>query len=85
MRSDFKRPGASAANAADRASSNHQMKSNTEEPSNDRPTLVNVGRRKLVSFARRLTGLRPYRTRNAGGSSAEETAAGQYHQFFLEM
>jgi hypothetical protein len=25
------------------------------EPSNNRPTLVNVGRRKLVSFARRLT------------------------------
>src|SRR5258708_1139298 len=31
MRSDFKRPGASAANAADCASSIHQMKSNTEE------------------------------------------------------
>jgi hypothetical protein len=31
------------------------MKSDTEEPSNNRPTLVNVARRKLVSFARRLT------------------------------
>jgi len=31
------------------------MKSDAEEPSNHRPTLVNVGRRKLVSFARRLT------------------------------
>ena len=51
----LKDPGASAANAADRASSIHQMKSDTEEPSNNRPTLVNVGRRKLVSFARRLT------------------------------
>jgi hypothetical protein len=31
------------------------MKSDTEEPSNNRPTLVKVGRRKLISFARRLT------------------------------
>jgi hypothetical protein len=31
------------------------MKSDTEERSNNRPTLVNVGRRKLVHFARRLT------------------------------
>jgi hypothetical protein len=51
----LKDPGASAANAADRASSINQMKSDTEEPSNNHPTLVNVGRRKLVSFARRLT------------------------------
>jgi hypothetical protein len=51
----LKDPGASAANAADRASSDHQMKSDTEEPPNNHPTLVNVGRRKLVSFARRLT------------------------------
>jgi hypothetical protein len=33
----------------------------------------------------RRDGLRPYRTANAGGSSAEETAAGQYHQFSFEM
>ena len=51
----LKDPGASAANAADRASPIHQMKSDTKEPSNNRPTLVNVGRRKLVRFARRLT------------------------------
>jgi transposase-like protein len=44
----LKDPGASAANVADRASSIHQMKSDTEEPSNNRPTLVNVGRRKVV-------------------------------------
>jgi hypothetical protein len=46
---------ASAANAADRAASIHQMKSDTEAPSNNPPTLVNVGRRKVVNFARRLT------------------------------
>ena len=50
-----KGPGASAANAADRAFSIHQMKSHTKEPSNNRPTLLNVGRRNVVSFARRLT------------------------------
>jgi hypothetical protein len=48
---------ASAANAADRAASIHQMKSDTEAPSNNPPTLVNVGRRKVVNFARRLTAL----------------------------
>jgi hypothetical protein len=53
----LKDPEASAANAADRTSSIHQMKSDTEELSNNRPTLINVGRRKLVSFARRLTDL----------------------------
>jgi hypothetical protein len=37
------------------------MKSNTAEPSNTRPTLVNVGRRKLVHFARRLTATVQYR------------------------
>src|ERR1700687_4170024 len=55
MRADFKRPGASAANAADRASSIHQMKSDAGEPSNNRPTLIKVGRRKVVHIARRLT------------------------------
>jgi hypothetical protein len=55
MRSDFKTPGASAANAADCASSIHQMKSNTEEPSNGCLTLVKVGRRTVVRIARRLT------------------------------
>jgi len=55
MRSDFKRPGASAANAADCASSIHQMKPNTEEPSNGCLTLVKVGRRTVVRIARRLT------------------------------
>jgi len=33
------------------------MKSNAEEPSNSRPTLVKVGRRSVVRIARRLTGL----------------------------
>ena len=35
------------------------MKSNVEEPSNIRLTLVKVGRRSLVRIARRLTGFRP--------------------------
>jgi hypothetical protein len=53
---DFLRdPGASAADAADRAASSHPMKTGTEAPSRKSPTLVNVGRRKVVSFARRLT------------------------------
>src|SRR5450631_2195511 len=51
----LKDPGASAANAADRASSIHHMKSDTADPSDNPLTLVKVGRRKLVSFARRLT------------------------------
>jgi hypothetical protein len=37
------------------ASSIHQMKSDTGEPSNNRPTLVKVGRRKPVRVARRST------------------------------
>jgi hypothetical protein len=51
----LKHPGASAANAADRASSIDQMKSDTRGPSNSRRTLVKVGRRSVVRIARRLT------------------------------
>ena len=51
----LKHPGASAANATDRASSIHQMKSDTRGPSNSRLTLVKVGRRSMVRIARRLT------------------------------
>jgi hypothetical protein len=46
--------------------------------------MLNIGEQPGIRNTRR-DGLRPYGTRNAGGSSAEKTAAGQYHQFFLEM
>jgi hypothetical protein len=46
--------------------------------------MLNIGKQLGIRNTRR-DGLRPYRTRNTGGSSAEEAAAGQYHQFFLEM
>jgi hypothetical protein len=47
--------GASAADAADHACPIHHVQSDTEEPKINRPTLVKVGRRKVVRFARRLT------------------------------
>jgi hypothetical protein len=50
----FKTPGASAAHAADRASSIHRMKIRSPRPPQ---SLVKVGRRKLVRVGRRLTGM----------------------------
>jgi predicted GNAT family acetyltransferase len=61
------------------------MKSDTEEPSNNRPTLVNVGRRKLVSFARRLTGYREISSICTHTEHRGNGYAARLTQFLIDM